>query len=42
LLFSQVRADAALQLRAANRRWFEDWLESEIVFHRPDPAGVPS
>lgn len=42
LLSSQVRADAALQLRAANRRWFEDWLESEIVFHRPDPPGLPS
>lgn len=30
--------DAALALRAANRRWFEEWLDSEIVFERPSPG----
>lgn len=37
ILKSQLRAAEALELRAAGRRWFADWLESEIVFQRPDP-----
>ena len=35
LISSRLCGDAALALRATNRRWFEDWLESEIVFERP-------
>lgn len=35
LMSSTLRGEAALALRAANRRWFEEWLESEIVFQRP-------
>lgn len=41
LMGSELRADAAIALRAANRRWFEDWLASEIVLKRPpDPNRV--
>jgi hypothetical protein len=35
LIGSRLSGDAALALRATNRRWFEDWLEAEIVFQRP-------
>lgn len=35
LLGSKFGGEAALTLRAANRRWFEDWLEAEIIFRRP-------
>jgi hypothetical protein len=35
LVRSELRGDVAIALRAANRRWFEDWLASEIVFRRP-------
>jgi hypothetical protein len=35
LIISTLRGETALALRAANRRWFEDWLEAEIVFKRP-------
>jgi hypothetical protein len=35
LIISTLRSETALALRAANRRWFEDWLEAEIVFKRP-------
>ena len=42
ILKSRFRAEEALLLRAANRRWFEDWLESEIVFLRPDRGSEPA
>lgn len=36
VLRSKFRCDPAAELRAGGRRWFEDWLNSEIVFERPD------
>jgi hypothetical protein len=36
LLRCKLHADGAAALRAAGRRWFEDWLSSEVVFERPD------
>lgn len=35
LLGSEFCGENALALRASGRRWFEEWLESEIVFRRP-------
>jgi hypothetical protein len=42
LLKSRSRTEEAHRLRATNRRWFEDWLESELVFLRPDRANQPT
>jgi hypothetical protein len=36
LMRSSIHAEAAAARRAAGRRWFEEWLSSEIVFDRPD------
>jgi hypothetical protein len=35
LLESKFRGEAAQALRASNRRWFEEWLEAELVLKRP-------
>jgi hypothetical protein len=36
IVTSRLCADAAAARRATGRRWFEDWLCSEVVFDRPD------
>ena len=33
---SESRTDHAMDLRAASRKWRDDWLDSIIVFERPD------
>lgn len=35
LLRSAIRCESALSLRASHRRWFDEWLDAEVVFERP-------
>lgn len=40
LLESKFRGEAAQTLRASSRRWFEEWLEADLVLKRPPmPTG---
>jgi hypothetical protein len=36
LIQCEIHADCAAKLRAESRRWRDDWLDSIIVFKRPD------
>jgi hypothetical protein len=36
ILSNRVLTEEAAALRAANRRWFEQWLDGEVLFRRPD------
>ena len=33
---NKLKVERAVRLRAANRRWFEQWLGGEVVFSRPN------
>jgi hypothetical protein len=42
LLKSATRSESALVLRASHRRWFDEWLDAEVVFERPSAIAARS
>jgi hypothetical protein len=40
LLRSSIRCEGASSLRASHRRWFDEWLDAEVVFERPCPTAA--